>query len=219
MFLCAVQNRSILNKRIPWVKKKKNYGNSKENFQNGDKKKRKPSKNEIHPFRWLRPSVVSTNYRSRVNKSSRIIPLGVRDRLPEVPYCEIWRREQRCTRFEVHRLARRWMVLDVIAREITRRFERALSPSLLSFFPPFFPPRSFTFHHSLASPHRTTTFLLRRCTAISPIHAPFLAASPTKRLSRNARSFPAPFHRRTTPVASKGASSHIPFAPIFHKRY
>lgn len=60
------------------------------------------------------------------------------------------------------------MVLDVIAREITRRFERALSPSLLSFFPPFFPPRSFTFHHSLASPHRTTTFLLRRCTAISP---------------------------------------------------
>lgn len=199
MFLCAVQNRSILNKRIPRVKKKKNYGNKET------------------PFRWLRPSVVSTNHRSRVNKSSRIIPLGVRDRLPEVPYCEIWRREQRCTRFEVHRLARRWMVLDVIAREITRRFERALSPSLLSFFPPFFPPRSFTFHHSLASPHRTTTFLLRRCTAISPIHAPFLAASPTKRLSRNARSFP--FHRRTTPVASKGASSHIPFAPIFHKRY
>lgn len=218
MFLCAIQNRSILNKRIPWVKKKKNYGNSKENFQNGDKKKGNRAKTRSIRFVDCVDSG-STNHRSRVNKSSRIIPLGVRDRLPEVPYCEIWRREQRCTRFEVHRLARRWMVLDVIAREITRRFERALSPSLLSFFPPFFPPRSFTFHHSLASPHRTTTFLLRRCTAISPIHAPFLAASPTKRLSRNARSFPAPFHRRTTPVASKGASSHIPFAPIFHKRY
>lgn len=203
------------------MKKQKNYGNKETRrkiSKTGIKKKGNRAKTRSIRFVDCVDSG-STNHRSRVNKSSRIIPLGVRDRLPEVPYCEIWRREQRCTRFEVHRLARRWMVLDVIAREITRRFERALSPSLLSFFPPFFPPRSFTFHHSLASLHRTTTFLLRRCTAISPIHAPFLAASPTKRLSRNARSFPAPFHRRTTPVASKGASSHIPFAPIFHKRY
>lgn len=95
-------------------------------------------------------------------KSSRIIPSGVRDRLRK---WHIVKSDGESSDARGSRLTDSsdvgWMVLDVIAREITRRFERAhLSPPRhLPLFPPSLtlPPSPL---HNL--------FLLQRCTAISP---------------------------------------------------
>lgn len=203
---CFLQYRSILNRKSTW-----------NNFLTPRVKKRSPIKRNERFIRFVdcvQGRVVSANRRSRVNKSSRIIPLGVGG--PVTGSAILWNltvREQRCTRFEAHRLVRRWMVLDVIAREITRRFQRALSRHLL-----LFPPPSFTLHRSPSPPARHNLSSPEVHRYFTAIHAPFLAASPNKTFVEKPAFLPRPL-LRTTPVASKGASSHIPFAPIFHKRY
>lgn len=90
-----------------------------------------------------------------------------------------------------------------------------LSKSPLSPSPPL--PSSF-FHSpslSLASPHpHDTTFLLRRCTAISPLYTR-LSSPPlrTKRLSRNPRSFPALFYEQ--PLWHRREPALISHLPLF----
>lgn len=152
-------------------------------------------------------------------KSSRIIPSGVRDRLRK---WHIVKSDGESSDARGSRLTDSsdvgWMVLDVIAREITRRFERAhLSPPRhLPLFPPSLtlPPSPL---HNLSSPevHRYFTY-----------HDTYFSPNVCWRDARffypsifNPSSFPSPPRRRRTPAESKGASSHIPFAPIFHKRY
>lgn len=102
--------------------------------------------------------------RAALTENPTIIPLGVADRL--------WKRhivksagEQRCSRFEAHRLVRRGMVLDVIAREITHRFERALRPSPASRSSSFHPLSTRSLSSPLSSPevHRYFTRSFPRC--------------------------------------------------------
>lgn len=197
---CFLQYRSILNRKSTW-----------NNFLTPRVKKRSPIKRNERFIRFVdcvQGRVVSANRRSRVNKSSRIIPLGVGG--PVTGSAILWNltvREQRCTRFEAHRLVRRWMVLDVIAREITRRFQRALSRHLL-----LFPPPSFTLHRSPSPLHTRTTqpFFSGGAPLYTRLSSPPLR---TKRLSRNPRSFPALFYEQ--PLWHRREPALISHLPLF----
>lgn len=184
----------------------------------------KDRKQDCHPFlRWSSVRAERCIRGSFEGKSSRIIPSGVRDRLRK---WHIVKSDGESSDARGSRLTDSsdvgWMVLDVIAREITRRFERALlpPPRHLPLFPPSLalPSSPSPLHtaHNLSSPevHRyftyhdtyfSPTFVERRAFLL-PLDIQPLPLPPS----------PSP---RRTPAESKGASSHIPFAPIFHKRY
>lgn len=148
-------------------------------------------------------------------KSSRIIPSGVRDRLRK---WHIVKSDGESSDARGSRLTDSsdvgWMVLDVIAREITRRFERAhLSPPRhLPLFPPSLtlPPSPL---HNLSSPevHRYFTY---HDTYFSPTFVGETRVSSTPRYSTPPSS-PPPLPPQANPCGIEGSQLSYPICPYF----
>lgn len=147
-------------------------------------------------------------------KSSRIIPSGVRDRLRK---WHIVKSDGESSDARGSRLTDSsdvgWMVLDVIAREITRRFERAhLSPPRhLPLFPPSLtlPPSPL---HNLSSPevHRYFTY---HDTYFSPTFVGETRVSSTPRYSTPPPSPPPP--TAGEPLRNRREPALISHLPLF----